>query len=118
MLSLSANVRIFLHVPPTDMRKSFEGLSGLVRSAFHADPLDGSLFLFVNRRRDRIKILYWDRDGLALWYKRLEAGTFEVIPAAEEDSPTVEIDATQLALLLGGICLASAKRRKRYAKAG
>jgi transposase len=66
MLSLSANVRIFLHVPPTDMRKSFEGLSGLVRSAFHADPLDGSLFLFVNRRRDRIKILYWDRDGLAL----------------------------------------------------
>jgi transposase len=99
------------------MRKSFDGLSGIVRSAFEADPLDGSLFLFINRRRDRLKILYWDRDGLALWYKRLEAGTFEVL-ACHNDQGHVEIDATQLAMILNGVSLNSAKRRKRYAKAG
>jgi transposase len=99
------------------MRKSFDGLSGIVRSAFDVDPLDGSLFLFINRRRDRLKILYWDRDGLALWYKRLEAGTFEVL-ACHNDQAHVEIDATQLAMILNGVSLGSAKRRKRYAKAG
>jgi transposase len=99
------------------MRKSFDGLSGIVRSAFDADPLDGSLFLFINRRRDRLKILYWDRDGLALWYKRLEAGTFEVL-ACHNDQGHVEIDATQLAMILNGVSLNSAKRRKRYAKVG
>lgn len=117
MLSHAPNVRIFLHTQPTDMRKSFDGLSGIVRSAFDADPLDGSLFLFINRRRDRLKILYWDRDGLALWYKRLEAGTFEVL-ACHNDQAHVEIDATQLAMILNGVSLGSAKRRKRYAKAG
>lgn len=117
MLTLTSNVRIYLHAQPTDMRKSFDGLSGLVRSVFQADPLDGSLFLFVNRRRDRIKMLWWDRDGLALYYKRLEAGTFEILQPAD-DAATVEIDATQLAMLLGGVTLASAQRRKRYARAG
>ena len=72
MLTLAPQLRIYMHVPPTDMRKSFDGLCGLVRSVFKADPLDGSLFLFVNRRRDRIKAMYWDRDGLAIWYKRQE----------------------------------------------
>lgn len=117
MLTLAANLRIYLHTRPTDMRKSFDGLSGLVRSVFGADPTDGSLFLFVNRRGDRIKLLWWDRDGLALFYKRLEAGTFETLPAAD-GTDVVEIDATQLAMLLGGVTLASAKRRKRYARAG
>ena len=113
MLNLSPNLRIFLHNQPTDMRKSFDGLAALVRNAFQADPTDGSLFLFVNRRRDRLKILYWDRDGLALWYKRLEAGTFELL--ADPDRQTVEIDATQLNLLLSGVSL-HASRRKRYQK--
>lgn len=117
MLTLASHLRIYAHVPPTDMRKSFDGLSGLVRSVFETDPLDGSLFLFINRRRDRVKILYWDRDGLALWYKRLEQGTFEMVPA-DDDVACVEIDATQLAMLLGGVTFASAKRRKRYRKAG
>ena len=76
MLSLPHNTRIFLHVPATDLRKSFDGLGGLVRSAFGGDPCDGSWYLFFNRRRDRVKILYWDRDGLALWYKRLEKQKF------------------------------------------
>lgn len=117
MLTLTANLRIYLHTRPTDMRKSFDGLSGLVRSVFQADPTDGSLFLFINRRGDRIKMLWWDRDGLALFYKRLEAGTFER-PAADEETAVVEMDATQLAMLLGGVTLASAQRRKRYAQAG
>ena len=117
MLTLASHARIYLHAQPTDMRKSFDGLCGLVRSVFRADPLDGSLFLFVNRRRDRIKMLWWDRDGLALFYKRLEAGTFEVIQPPD-DAATVEIDATQLAMLLSGVTLASAQRRKRYARPG
>ena len=117
MLNLAHNTRIFLHVPPTDLRKSFAGLTGLVRSAFAADPLDGSWYLFLNRRRDRIKILYWDRDGLALWYKRLEMGTFEEL--RQEDAPTTrELDATQLAMLLSGVTMGSAERRKRFARAG
>jgi transposase len=116
MLTLAPHLRIYVHAHPTDMRKSFDGLSGLVRAVFQADPLDGSLFLFLNRRRDRLKLLYWDRDGLAIWCKRLELGSFEMIPAAD-GSATVEIDATQLAMLLGGVTLASAQRRKRYARA-
>ena len=117
MLTLASHMRIYLHTQPTDMRKSFDGLSGLVRSVFQADPTDGSLFLFINRRRDRIKMLWWDRDGLALFYKRLEAGTFEMLKASD-DSDVLQIDATQLALLLAGVTLQSARRRKRYTQAG
>jgi transposase len=114
MLSLSYNTRIYVHVPPTDMRKSFDGLTGLVRQAFQVNPLDGSWFLFFNRRRDRVKILYFDGDGWALWYKRLESGTFEPLRG---DGTTLELDATQLALLLRGVTLATAQRRKRFARA-
>jgi transposase len=97
------------------MRKSFDGLHTLVRQVFQLDPLDGHLFLFVNRRGDRVKILWWDRDGLALYYKRLEAGTYQ-LPIVPEDAQGIEIDATQLAMLLGGVDLQSAKRRKRYSR--
>lgn len=117
MLTFAPNLRIYLHTQATDMRKGFDGLSGLVRSVFAADPTDGSLYLFINRRGDRIKMLWWDRDGLALFYKRLEVGGFEMLKAAD-DSAVVEIDATQLAMLLGGVTLASAQRRKRYSRAG
>jgi len=117
MLTLAPNLRIFLHARPTDMRKSFDGLCALVRSVFQADPLDGSLFLFVNRRGDRLKAMWWDRDGLALFYKRLESGSFEML-RPEGEAATVEIDATELAMLLSGVSLASAKRRKRYSRAG
>ena len=117
MLTLAPRMRIYMHVPPTDMRKSFDGLCALVRSVFKADPLDGSLFLFVNRRRDRIKALWWDRDGLVISYKRLESGSIEMVKPADGE-PTVEIDAAQLAMLLAGVTLSSAKRRKRYAVVG
>jgi transposase len=117
MLSLPASVRVYLSTQPADMRKSFDGLCVLVQQVFQRDPLDGHLFLFLNRRRDRLKILYWDRDGLALWYKRLEAGTFQW-PASAGAAASLELDATQLALLLSGVDVRSAQRRKRYARAG
>ena len=115
MLSLPSTVPIFLYTEPTDMRKGFDGLSGIVRSAFRADPLDGSLFLFINRRRDRLKILHWDGTGFWLYYKLLEAGTFEVIPSK---GMCARLDSTQLAMLLGGVSLVTIKRRKRYQQAG
>lgn len=115
MLNIPANASIFLHTQPTDMRKGFDGLSGIVRRELGADPLTGSLFLFINRRRDRLKILHWDGTGYWLYYKLLEAGTFEVIDAEER---CLQIDATQLAMLLGGVSLeASQRRRPRYRRA-
>ena len=83
MLSLSTSTRIFISLGATDMRKGFDGLCGLVTSQLQQDPLSGSLFLFINRRRDRLKILYWDGDGLAIWYRRLEQGTFQLPNAGE-----------------------------------
>jgi transposase len=116
MIMLPSAVRIFLCTRPTDLRKSFDGLTGLVRECFGQDPLTGHLFLFVNRRRDRLKILYFDRDGLAIWYKRLEAGTFEMPSTAEPDG--IELQAAQLAMILSGIDMRSARRRKRFQHAG
>ncbi len=114
MLNIPTNVSIFLYTEPTDMRKSFDGLSGIVRSEFEGDPLDGNLFLFINRRRDRIKILHFDGGGYWLHYKLLEAGTFEVIAS---EAKCAQIDSTQLAMLLGGVSLVGVKRRKRYEQA-
>lgn len=112
MIMTPAAVRIFVCTRPTDMRKSFDGLTGLVQECFRQDPLAGHLFLFVNRRRDRLKLLYFDRDGLAIWYKRLEAGSFEIPTAAKTNG--VEIEPAQLAMILSGIDLQSARRRKRF----
>jgi transposase len=114
MLSVPSTVSIFLCTQPTDMRKGFDGLSGIVRGAFGADPLDGSLYIFINRRRDRIKFLHFDGSGYWLHYKLLEAGTFEVIASQEA---CLQIDSTQLAMLLGGVSLAGVRRRKRYQRA-
>lgn len=114
MLSIPPTVPIFLYTRPTDLRKGFDGLSGLVRKEFRADPLDGSLFLFINRRRDRLKILHFDGTGFWLYYKLLEAGTFEVIAS---EGACAQLDSVQLAMLLGGVSLGSMKRRKRYRRA-
>ena len=111
MIAIGAQVRIFVFSHHTDMRKSFHGLSGVVAQHFGDALLSGHLFLFFNRRRDHLKILYFDNDGLAIWYKRLEAGSFQ-LPACSQDA--MEIDHTDLSLLLSGIDLNSAKRRKRY----
>jgi transposase len=109
---LTAAVRVFLCTRPTDMRKGFDGLSGLVQECFSQDLLTGHLFLFLNRRRDRIKILYFDRDGLAIWYKRLEAGSFQMPQPVTQDG--VELQPAQLAMLLSGIDLSTARQRKRF----
>lgn len=113
MISLPHAVRVFLHTPATDLRKGFDALSGLVTTAFSQDPTCGHLFLFVNRRRDRLKILYWDRDGLAIWYKRLETGSFQ-LPVISPDAVAIELSLTQLTLILSGIDLRHARQRKRY----
>jgi len=112
MISLPSAVRAFLCTRAVDMRKSFDGLSGLVEECFRQDLLTGHLFLFVNRRRDRIKVLYFDHDGLAIWYKRLEAGSFQVPDAGDRDG--IELDPARLAMILSGIDLETARRRKRF----
>jgi transposase len=106
-------VQVYLCTSPTDMRKGFDTLAVLVRDGLGYDPLSGHLFLFIGRRRDRLKILYWDRDGYAMWYKRLELGTFRM-PVAKPDAASIELKASELAMLLEGIDLRSIKRRKRF----
>lgn len=105
--------KIYLYAKPADMRKSFDGLHALVQSEFGRDIRTGDLFLFLNRRLDRIKLIHWDRDGLAIWMKRLERGTFQR-PRSLPSGVQVEMDATDLALLLSGIELSSVRRRPRY----
>jgi transposase len=112
MIALPTNTEIFLYSHPTDMRKSFCGLAGIIRNELGKEPREGSLFLFINRNKDKLKALYWDRDGLAVWYKRLESGTFERIRA--DGKASVKIDAAELTMLLGGISIENAKRRKRF----
>ncbi len=114
MIAIAPGARLLLYTKPADMRKSFDGLSGIVRAELGREPDDGSLFLFINRRRDRMKVLYWDTDGFALWYKRLESGTLELVPSTD-DEPVVTIDAAQLSMLLSGVPLSRVKRRKRHA---
>ena len=113
MISLPPTVKIFLAAQPVDMRKSFDGLKAVVEEFLGADPLSGHLFVFRGRRGDRLKILYWDRDGLVVWAKRLEVGTF-LFPVVREDQRRIEVQPAELAMLLEGIDLASIKRRKRY----
>lgn len=107
------SVKVYLATGSTDMRKGFDSLAALVRDHLGHDPLSGSLFLFLGRRRDRLKVLYWDSDGFALWYKRLEEGTFRL--PAKNTGASVELKASELAMLLEGIDLTSIKRRRRFA---
>jgi transposase len=109
----AATVRIFLYAKHVDMRKSFEGLHAIVQTEFQMDVREGDVFLFLNRRLDRLKLIWWDRDGLAIFYKRLERGTYQR-PSSIPDTNHVVLDATDLALLLSGIDLRTAQRRKRY----
>lgn len=113
MIHLPASVRVYLCTAPCDMRRSFDGLHALVAGSMQLDAFAGHLFVFSNRRRDRVKILYWDRDGFAVWAKRLEEGTY-AMPFAEGDERRREITAQELGALLSGIDLSQAKRRKRY----
>ena len=112
MLNPGPNTRVFVALDPVDMRGSFDALAGHVRR-FQEDPLDGHLYLFVNRRRKILKALWFDRDGWALYSKRLEKGSFELPRGHDPEARKVVVDAAQLAMILQGIDL-RARRRTRY----
>lgn len=112
MLSLPPTVRVFVALEATDMRKSFDGLANETRQQIAKDPLSGHLFVFFNRRRTMVKVLYWDRNGYCVVAKRLERGTFHLPHANEQD--VVEVEAAELALILEGIDLHGARRRPRW----
>jgi transposase len=116
MLNFSHQTRVFLFLEPVDMRKSFRGLCMLAESVLNKDPASGHWFAFINRRRDRLKLLGWDGQGFWIWYKRLESGVFER-PATRANPTQMEIDVTQLSLIINGIDLGSAKRKRRYRRA-
>ncbi len=115
MLSWPPTVRVFLAAHATDMRKGFDSLASLVESSLALDPLSGHLFVFRSRRGDRIKVLYWDKDGYALWYKRLEKGTFRFpSPSATLGAKGIEVKAADLMMILDGVDLGSVRRQRRY----
>jgi transposase len=115
MIALPPQIRVSLYRLPTDMRKSFHGLIALTESALKQDPLSGSLFVFFNRRRDRIKILYWGQTGFCIWYQQLQQGTYQLpTDDALQAEETVEVTRSQLSLILDGIDLASARQRMRF----
>lgn len=111
MLMLPSSCKIFVSAEPCDMRRSFDRLASMVQEILHQSPFSGHLFVFRGRRNDRVKILYWERGGFAIWYRRLEEGTFRF---PEKGQATFEMEPAELALLLEGIDLAGATRRKRF----
>jgi transposase len=113
MITLSPALDIYLATAPTDMRKGFDGLVQLVAEHVRKNVLEGGLYVFFNRRRDRVKLLWWQEGGLCVWYQRLERGTFE-LPRVAADAKSVVLTPTELGLILGGIELSSVRRRKRY----
>jgi transposase len=118
MLSLPELVRIYVSTQPTDMRKGFDSLAAVVRDWLGHDPLSGHLFVFRSRRGDRVKLLWWDQDGLVQYYKRLEQGVFRFPAPGDPETRSIEVSAQELSLVLWGIDPASVNRQKRYQKAG
>ena len=114
MWSLPSSVRIYVSAEPTDLRRGFDGLAAASRSVIGKSPLSGHLFVFLNRRRNRVKILSWDRTGYLLLYKRLERGSFELPTAPQPGQRHVEMDSAELGLMLEGLDLRGARRRKRW----
>jgi transposase len=113
MLAISPGIKIYLHTEPIDMRKSFDGLFGVIKNDFQLDVRNGGLFMFLNQRRNRIKLMYWDRDGIAIWQKRLERGCFQR-PLRSTDGKHLVVEPAELQWILTGIELSSIKMRKRY----
>ena len=113
MLGLSANIQYFLCCKPVDMRNGFDGLAGIVRDFLKQDPIGGSVFIFINRTGTHIKLLYWDGDGFALFYKRLEQGRYSL--AEQSKSPSSKlISREELMMLLEGLSFKDLKRKKRF----
>ena len=115
MLTLPSSVRIYLATEPTDLRKGFDGLAAATTHIIRQDPLSGHLFVFINRRRNRMKILVWQTSGYLLLYKRLECGTFKLPHQAKQGQRSLRVSAADLTLMLDGIDLRGARRRKHWA---
>jgi transposase len=113
MFSLSASLSYFLYRHPADMRKSFDGLCGLIQNEQGHDPLSGEVFIFINKRRNQVKILRWEQYGFILYYKRLETGTFE-LPQWDNDSGSCPLQWSTLVLMIEGISLKNIQKRKRF----
>ncbi len=113
MLHLSTHCRYFLYTGITDMRKHFDSLSGMVTSHMHHNVLSGDIFIFLNRKRNQIKLLLFEGDGFSIYHKRLERGTYE-LPQVNDDNTTQNLSHQQLLLMLEGISLSSVKKRRRY----
>ena len=113
MFSLTSSFTYYLYALPTDMRKSFDGLCGLIKSEMHLDPRCGAVFIFISRKRDRIKLLHWERGGLVLYYKRLEEGTF-ALPRFDPSTNRCKMTLSDLVLMVEGIMVEKYKQRKRY----
>lgn len=114
MLMMPPSVRVFVCLTPADMRRSLDGLAAMTREVLQEDPLSGHLFVFFNRRRDRVKVLLWDRSGLCLYYKRIEKGVFKLSSLEHPRRVRAEIEAAELTLILEGIDLHRSKRRDRF----
>ena len=115
MFALNDSQKFYLYSKPTDMRKSFNGLYGLIVRAMQKNPLSGDVYIFINKRRDMMKILHWQHGGFMLYFKRLEKGTFE-IPKQENKDEEIKISYTKLAMIISGISVKNLKKRKRFSK--
>ena len=113
MFALSSSLNFKLYAHPVDMRKSFDGLSNLVSSDLGVSPTDGSVYIFVNKLRNKAKLLHWQGGGFVLYYKRLEQGSFE-LPIYDDTTTSLTLDYSQLVLLIDGVSITNIKRRKRY----
>ena len=114
MLTLPPTVRVYVAAAPADMRKSFDGLSIAVTSILELDPTSGHLFCFFNRRANQVRVLFWDRTGYCIYAKRLARGRFALATLVKAGSQVVQVDAAELSLVLEGIDLAGAHRRRRF----
>lgn len=114
MFALSSSERYHLYSHPTDMRKSFDGLSGLIQNNLGYHPCNGDVFIFINRRRDKIKLLHWQGIGFTLYYKRLEKGTFE-FPRYSKDTASISLSYAQIVMLIEGLSIKNIQKRKRFA---
>jgi transposase len=117
MLHISRQVNYWLYCADTDMRKGFDSLHGIIKNEMQKEIFDGDIFIFINKRRNQIKLLHWEGDGLSMYYKRLEKGTYE-IPEKAESGGSVKMNSEQLQFILSGIVIGSIKKRKRYVYTG
>ncbi len=113
MLNLSSELDFHLHLEPTDMRKGFNGLSGVIRNNLEEDPSNGAVFIFINKPRNKIKLLHWQAGGFVLYYKRLERGTFE-LPVYDNLKGSIQMKYSQMVMLLDGLSIKNIQQRKRY----